>query len=230
MNRLQHPLCFRDFYRESEPSQAELWLERYRDVMTTLQPGDATYLGRYAISNGMKPLGPDCLIQNIRWRVLEKRGEKLLLISEYVLDWELFAFDGEKWKESYLRDLLNGEYLQQWFTPEEQLLLCGEPDKVYLLSADKVKRYFPEPDSATAYLLISNDYFPDNDDLAYHVEKNRTEWWLCTPGTDAGCTTYVNRFGKVDEAGFDSDADEFGVRPVIWIDLSRIDNILKGEA
>lgn len=188
-----------------------------------LQPGDFVQLGTYRVPTGVKPLEPDSLTQPIQWRILERRGDRLMLLSELVLDWELFDFGLNKWKQSFLREALNGEYLEEWFSPDEQALLCGEPDRVYLLTVEKARKYFPQPGSAAACMLEC-----DGCD-ASTIERCPQEWWLCTPGSEPGLTAYVTHKGEISEEGFASDADEFGVRPVIWIDLARLGQPPEGE-
>ena len=79
--------------------------------------GDVIQFGSYEqdndTSNGSEP---------IDWRVLEKEGNRLFVISVYGLDCK--PFDEENaahgWKDCSLRRWLNGEFLSTAFTPEER--------------------------------------------------------------------------------------------------------------
>lgn len=97
----------------------------------------------------------------------EERGRALLL-SRYVLDWKPFdARVGEEepeyysWDDGTLRSWLNGKFVDAAFEDEDLELLEGDlpfapEDKVHLLSAEDIRRYFPD------------DYDTGYDDMFYH--------------------------------------------------------------
>lgn len=211
----------------SRTGASEKWLRDYIRELEGVKGGEGVCFGRCPVSTNIKPCEENRFYQDILWRVLEVRGEKLMLLSEYILDWEGFDFEYKPWKQSFLREMLNGEYLNTWFTPMEQKMLCGEPDRVYLLTVDKVRKYFPEPGSAAARMPILDTCKPEkNNGYCFGIEEYPHEWWLCTPGTEEGSTAYVTCRGSIDEEGNDSGAEGFGVRPVIWIDIGRMKELL----
>ena len=96
------------------------------------------------------------------WRVLEVRDGKALVISEDIVEanvYDLAAADGVTWETSFLRTYLNGIFLEK-FTAEEQEQIAvtriknpdnlwyGTPggadtdDKIFLLSLEEAEKYF----------------------------------------------------------------------------------------
>lgn len=204
-------------------------MEGYFRHLSSVQPGDVISFGRHRISEGMKPQERTALRRGITWNVLERTGDRLLLISEYIIDWEMFGDYHDTWETSFLREELNGDCLNDWFTWEEQSLLVREPDAVFLLGANGVRKFFSRPGSARAVMLQTDDFLADDGTDLPIIGEEYHEWWLRSPGTDDGCIMYVDCSGNIDQEGYDPGADEFGVRPVIRIDLSRIPLIYKDK-
>jgi len=95
------------------------------------------------------------------WRVLDMQDDKVLLLSEYVLEMRAFHKDHERvtWEKCTLRQYLNSEFLQK-FSPEDMSRIAetnvsnfgniwywtkdqnDTTDKVFLLSLEEVDRYF----------------------------------------------------------------------------------------
>ena len=119
------------------------------------------FYGRYFVSDGGKPI--DTYVRHpIEWFVLciDSENNRALLLSKYALDWEGFAdcpIFGHgyetSWQTSYLRSWLNDGFYKESFSAEEQRLILPSPetsDKIFLLSADEVRKYFPEKETAVA--------------------------------------------------------------------------------
>ena len=127
------------------------------------EKGDPFYFGRYDQDgrpvNGVEP---------IEWVVLERREDKVFLISKYVLaEMAMSAqFDQVGWEESDVRSWLNGTFWQEAFTEEEQAAVlttevdnshssgysgfsaggrAATQDKLFLLSYQEAKKYFAAP-------------------------------------------------------------------------------------
>ncbi|UHA76287.1 hypothetical protein KIK04_23485 [Paenibacillus sp. 481] len=89
----------------------------------------------------------------IKWRVLQRSGSELFLLSEYILDCKRYygEYVDITWRDSDLRKWLNDEFYHAAFNDSEQSLIkttrCtdnGEDstdteDKVFLLSVSEVK-------------------------------------------------------------------------------------------
>lgn len=161
------------------------------------------YFGKYRQMN-------ECTAtQAIEWRVLAKEGEKMLIISEYALefmpffdeDWDEVQDDTDflYWKISPLRKWLNGTFLRESFTARERgkiltttLKNDGDPggnteDKIFLLSVEELHKYI---DNAGASILsnrmcLPTDFiFSSNKGLCSNFfkkgDKGCCDWWLRT--------------------------------------------------
>ena len=142
---------------ESRTRRIEIKRQQIRDT----REGKYFTLGRYEQDN--KPgTGPE----PIEWMVLDREGNRVLVISRYILD--CVRYDEEyrrvTWETCTLRAWLNGEFLDSAFDADEQLLIptthvTADPnpdfdvdpgedteDKLFLLSIPEAEAYFhPDP-------------------------------------------------------------------------------------
>ena len=178
--------------------------------------------GRYEQDNDLVN-GPEPIL----WRVLEKKGDYALLITDQVLDCQCYAngFYVVSWETSGLRDWLNLDFLKTAFTEEERTLLRTRAE-----TEEAEASPFPVFDPTDGDLITLLDrsllsrYFPDHrlaEMTPYAMERGAKNgyWWLGTEdyesdeaaycGSDSGAakTAYVNENG-------------IGVRPVVWLSLS----------
>ena len=125
------------------------------------EAGDHIFFGHYEQDNDLKN-GPE----PIEWRILEVKGNEILLLSEYVLDAQPFNEEtaSNQWGSSSLRQWLNKDFLKTAFTEEElnaiqltevdnsakqtHYLTSGASDTedhIFLLSDAEVVYYFSSP-------------------------------------------------------------------------------------
>ena len=209
--------------------------------------GDGRYLGRvdqetetYTFgsyeqdgdsSNGKEP---------IEWLVLDRDGDKVLLISKYALDYQSFmpfyepVTEHYTWEGCSLRRWLNGTFLNAAFSADERQRLLTTTvitspgslhrsdgpitteDRVFLLSNTEVYAYFANEAATaaeyTAYALSENPW-PGN-----AATPGPADWWLrTTDGYDHPDGVYAD--GRVGE-GARAYEGEY-VRPAIWITVDE---------
>ena len=209
--------------------------------------GDGRYLGRvdqetetYTFgsyeqdgdsSNGKEP---------IEWLVLDRDGDKVLLLSKYALDYQSFmpfyepVTEPYTWESCSLRRWLNGTFLNAAFSADEQQRLLTTTvitspgslhrengpvtteDRVFLLSNTEVYAYFASEATTaaeyTAYALSENPW-PGN-----AATPGPADWWLrTTDGYDHPDGVYAD--GRVGE-GARAYEGEY-VRPAIWITVDE---------
>lgn len=173
----------------------------------------------------------------LEWRVLRVKSDRLILISDRVIDCK--AFDDGKgevtWETSSLRSWLNGEFYNSCFSDEEKSRILSVTntnpdneyfsvdggsdtvDKVFCMSIEEAEKYFSNKKSSENGVMVYADR------AAKPTEYIREEigaplWWLRTPGM-----TYGKTASYVDDKGFICDVGEivgnkgFGVRPMIEI-------------
>lgn len=157
----------------------------------------------------------------IWWRVLDLKNGMALIASKDILYNSKFNNVAVSWKDSYLRQWLNSDFINTHFSSaeKERIVLSNNTnednpkyktkgggvtsDKVFLLSISEASRFF----SKSANLFIGST------------------WWLRSPGKK-DCIATVETDGRVNMSGWPyyQAADSYssyniGVRPVMWIKL-----------
>lgn len=231
-----------DLYHKGNVIAAQNALKLYSEDMRRIRAGDTLTFGRRRAVNRLTDPADGAPMLDIEWDVLEAQGSRLLLISRRVLCTSLFGNACAAWKDSYIRSMLNGVCTEEWFLPEEQALICtssvatawpGKPeesiltqDRLFLLSADEVARYYVRPGSAQACRMIRER---DADEAGFFdsLTESHAEWWLRTPGcADEADACFVSMNGETDDAGRSCAEPDMGVRPALWLDLNRINGLL----
>ena len=207
--------------------------------------GDGRYLGRvdqetetYTFgsyeqdgdsSNGKEP---------IEWLVLDRDGDKALLLSKYALDFQSFmpfyepVTEHYTWENCSLRRWLNSTFLNATFSADERQRLLTTTvitspgslhrsdgpvtteDRVFLLSNTEVYAYFANEAATaaeyTAYALSENPW------AGNAAAPGAAAWWLrSTDGSDHPDGVYAG--GRVGE-GTRAYEGEY-IRPAIWITM-----------
>lgn len=160
-----------DLASRNHAEKAKSYFNYYLEEVNKLKRFDRLIFGKYRMSNGYKPNDLD-IVTPISWEILEKRGTRLLLISEFCLDWNfyngncmLFGPSADTtWENSTIREDLNSSFLEESFIPREKAMIvtaeiktmpnpiCGNNpgkvthDKVFLLSYDEVLKYYSKRD------------------------------------------------------------------------------------
>lgn len=173
--------------------------------------------------------------ETINWIVLKKEANKVLLLSEKVLDSQKFYQynQGVTWEKSDLRAWLNDTFYNSAFNSIERKIIF----KSYLTDK-KYSVWNVEPGPATydnVFCLSNNeietnltDYskwrgMPTSYAVAQGCKTNAdgmaTAWWLRTPGWDKTSVCAVKSSdSSIDSVGYYVYREYVGVRPAIWID------------
>ena len=137
---------------EMTDSEDDIQAIRYAAV------GETVYYGSYERDNDQEN-GQE----EIEWIVLDKKGDRALLLSKYGLDMREYnrAWTDVTWEESTLRGWLNSSFYYTAFTVQEaerirESIVKAEDNKLYgteagshtkdwvfLLNSSEVERYFP---------------------------------------------------------------------------------------
>lgn len=175
----------------------------------------------------------------IRWRVIAREGDRLLLFSEQVLESLPYHKDeliGITWENCSLRAWLNETFYHRAFSPEEQEqilesenanhknfyrgTLGGNPtkDRIFLLSIEEMEDYLPsEKDKLrypTNYCKVPNK---EREHIIRTNEDGACFYWLRSPGTGRRYAASVDYTGYLDPGGRYACAAVFGVCPAVWI-------------
>ena len=197
-----------------------------------------SYEQDYDFTNGKEP---------IEWQVLDKKDNKILVISKYALDCKQYNTEWEDvtWETCTLRTWLNGTFLKKAFSKAEQSMIQttevsadrnpdystdqgnATKDKIFLLSINEANEYFASKEARmcvpTAYAIANGAWTNDN----YKVDGAAAcFWWLRSPGCYQSCAAHVLTNGSVYTHGgalyFNRDLidfDNYCVRPAMWINL-----------
>lgn len=190
--------------------------------------GDCITLGSYEqdnrIENGKEPL---------EWIVLDVRDNQAMLLSKYCIDTVIFYPKRVPmyWGKSDLRAWMNGAFLQEAFTPEQQACIltttvknsnphgmkgAGDDtlDKIYLLSKSEVLHFFPELADRVAY---PTEYAKSKGCTVDPVTGS-CRWWTRTSGARKMDICGMRLDGRISSYGMqDVDWPTNTMRPVMWV-------------
>ncbi len=197
-------------------------------VESAYQVGDKIEMGSYEqdgdTANGKEP---------ISWYVLAVEEGRVLLISEYCLDFIPYHISEKTmtWESSYLRDWLAADFLHTAFTKDEKakILLTdnlnpsnsqygtpgGNPtkDKVFALSIEEAEKYLTEETIGAGVTA----YAQSQSSTIHAAEDGTVWWWLRSPGRYDNTAAAVTN-SEIDHDGFSLIANVNVVRPAMWIE------------
>jgi len=196
-----------------------------------------------------KTVGKVIKMGGITWRVLDVQDGKALVLSDLILETKEFQKKvslSNAWADSPLRTYLNGDFYNKTFTKSEKGRIVSttlmnninptysttfgtdSKDKIFLLSAEEVTRYFEKDKARIAYAdrrtpALRHSEINNVSTNPYEgVYQNYSTWfwWLRTPapsGVGDHKALYVIRSGEVNEGNIDM---ELGIRPAMWINVA----------
>lgn len=168
----------------------------------------------------------------IKWTVLEIKDNMALLLSDNVLTNEVYM-DREvdtkiDWHMSSLNNRYAYTYFSTFFFEKEQNVIYNDTyyssNGVFILSEDEIRDYFKDSkeriatniydkSSPAAYWLRSDVYEPHGAEMFKAlVQGERHEKHMCADSIDENGYVYNEKLAT----------DICGVRPAIWIDLSKL--------
>lgn len=207
-------------------------------IIKEAEVGDIVTFGTYEQdnneTNGKEPL---------EWRVLAKDEEKMLLITDKVIDSIPFNNEMQEWitwEDSSLRAWLGGEFITSAFSEEEAARILetsntndenrdyGIPamenttDRVFILSINETTEYM----STQEYSSVADDNcvaYPTEYAIAKNIEVRNggaVMWWLreSTSGRPAAA---CDDLGKRFHNGRPMDYTGTGVRPAMWVKIEN---------
>lgn len=160
----------------------------------------------------------------IEWIVLEKKSDRALLLSKYVLDCKVFNETDEyvDWEKCSLREWLNTVFYYRAFSVDEQKLIVNAKidnfivdekdfnkklyslniteDKVFCLSIDDVKKYFGKAEETKfgewEYLSYGKKITAHSTKYAQGIINNLDNWEKYSKkGIESG--NLINKYGTL---------------------------------
>lgn len=215
-----------DSYKDSAEKASSIYEEYKITKRNNAQVGDYILFGSYEQDNNTVNGKED-----VEWLVLDKDGDRLLLISRYALRFRGYGSDWKHgtWETSKLRGWLNDTFINDAFSNDEQALIVettiNNPtywasdtdtrDRIFLLSTGEAWEYFASEEARQCTLT---EYAYAIDSVIRSGDNDFCLWWLRTPGSydrEDACTVesdgHVNSYGSLASAA--------GVRPTLWINI-----------
>lgn len=193
------------------------------------------------IKFGTYPYGKDGEKAPIEWLVLDKKHDKVLLISEFGIDCQKYnkSFARVTWESCTLRKWLNCIFFESSFSKEEQKIILetevanpyntefavdggnDTADKVFLLNINEAEWYLGSDEArlchATPYAksrgaYIWRDFNPYDEPLC--------GWWLRSPGANQYGAAEVRPNGSISKGGAPVRDNKNCIRPALWVKLT----------
>ena len=193
--------------------------------------GDTIEYGAYEqdgdASNGAEP---------IRWTVLDRIDDRLLILAEDVLaarPYDADSFQAATWADSDLRAWLGSDFLNSAFSASQREGIIATDldnadsrasgvdggadttDMVFVLSETEYGIYLADVENRE-YTAPAPASRACADAGLYLDADGRTDWWLRSPGTYPYTAQYIQPDGAAFTGGSNVDAT-LGVRPAMWI-------------
>lgn len=180
--------------------------------------------------------------EKIEWTVLDVQGDKALVISKCVLDFQRYYPNLQTavtWENSSLRSWLNNDFMNAAFSSGERASIsatsltndsnpvygtaggAGTTDRIFVLSASEAERYCSTEESrmsaCTAYALSRN-----SDSALRNPTIGTSYWWVRTPGSNTYSAVYTHYTGSLRYDGMAVANTIVGVRPAMWVDANAL--------
>ena len=174
----------------------------------------------------------------IKWIVLKREEKKALLLSEFILEQKRFDKISNNYKNSEIRQWLNGDFFASSFSEnEKKQIFCVKVDnsvnstgyevnkcacensdeKIFLLSYKELIGFLPQKQDRQS---ICTEFAKTSGVLTY--KNNNGDWWLRSPNN--------NDEWKVRTVSYDggtyltpTNNNFTGIRPALWINLEYLD-------
>jgi len=176
------------------------------------------------------------------WRVLDVQDDKVLIITEKVLETKAYHINNEPvvWENCSLRHYLNNEFYHTFTDAEKEDIALinitnygnqwfgnssggGTMDYIFLLSIDGTVKYFGDSRQLRGGNENDKHFIDDefnNARKAVTPEGEPSSWWLRTAGSDGNLTASVTTDGRISVSGDFVNRDFApiaGVRPLLWL-------------
>ena len=231
-------------YKDSQDKVKEIKLYYKNQALHVAHIGDVIWFGSYEQDGDRQNNTED-----LEWIVLDKKGNKLLVLSKYGIDYRPNEKVGSEdqfdrvWANCYWRQWLNNDFYNQAFDSNEKEKIAtvniypgsgirpGDSgngvakqsamteDKIFLLDVDEIVAYFP---NAKDRLCKPTEYAKQQGVQSDHPTDFQTMPAECFWWTRTNCNT-GSRFFGVDYFGNIHGVNGGNcpaMRPAMWIEIS----------
>lgn len=194
--------------------------------------GDCILLGKYEQNNNLADGS-----EEIKWIVLEKKDNKILVVSKYGLDCQPYHNDreGASWEACSIKKWLNSVFFNVAFSESEAEMISKvliseeekleydtqpeEENKLFLLSIEEINKYLGDKSVClpTKYSLSKGVYILD--DITVNGEKACC-WWLRSSTENQSGDTNAFAFDDALIHDIGAYVENIAVRPAMWIEIA----------
>jgi uncharacterized protein YjbI with pentapeptide repeats len=198
------------------------------------------------IKFGRYPRGSDGSIEPLKWRMLYRSYDRVLLITEELIDCHAYndTFEDVTWEKCSLRKWLNEKFIFKAFDERERsriVKVCNQNrdnplwgtkggratwDRVFALSIEEAYVYFDDPRdrraAVTPYAQSPHEGMRGsyvNEDYKTTDGEKTGWWWLRSPGVYRLNAAIVTPDGDVGGVGGGVNDSSVSVRPALWLNL-----------
>jgi uncharacterized protein YjbI with pentapeptide repeats len=198
------------------------------------------------ITFGRYPHGSDGSIEPLKWRVLDRSYDRVLLITEELIDCHVYhdEFEDVTWEKCSLRKWLNEDFIFNAFDEQERsriVKVCNQNrdnplwgtkggkatwDRIFALSIEDANKNFDNDVDRRAAVTPYAQSPHEGKRGSYVSKKHKTicgewtgRWWLRSPGFSGFNAAYVISVGEVREYGHNVNLFSVSVRPALWLHL-----------
>ena len=164
--------------------------------------------------------------RELRWRVLDRSGNKVLLLASDFDFRVRVGRDDTGWEDSYVRERLNQFLIDRIFSEEEQSAI-----QLTRVSSERLEdgKVVPAPDTEDRFFLLSVEEIEH-----YHLSDYKELWGntcmltrtvrisegalLVSRGSGVNVMTSASGYGYIE----DKPGSEHNIRPAMWVDFPRL--------
>ncbi len=195
------------FFVAIPQQQKSRYGEAAYDIVKHSEVGDRVIYGRYeqdgVLENGTEP---------IEWTVLAKEKNRVLVVSNYVLDCQPYNESGyyTRWEDSSIKYWTNHTFVEAAFTAREQRSVL----EAFLLSNAEVSQYMSPLNISVG---VGTNHVLQNTKI---IDKNGVcRWWSRVVADGEAHARFVDYDGRAGAYGASMESVTIGVRPAMWISL-----------
>ena len=223
-------------YRDSSRRAAALYEDYKAQKSYSAEVGETILFGNFEQDNNL-----DDGKEEIAWLVLDKKDDRMLLLSLYGLDCLPYHSENKEvtWENCSLRKQLNGSFYKEAFTPKQQqriihaeLIAHPNPDyntdpgndtkdHVFLLSVREAEQYLKSDKQRRCYPTTYAFAGGASGGTQKYGGNYTGAWFLRTPGQDATLAAYVATSGIVRHLGYAVNSGFVTIRPAIWLSIKK---------
>lgn len=216
-------------YKDSSDKTSEILAQHPNYKFRDAAENSTISFGQYEQDNNL-----DNGKESIRWIVVKKEEDKILLMSEKALDCKPYNDTYSSnivWENCTLRIWLNSTFINTAFSSEEQIFILqteipksgksnSTNDKIFTFDSSEADRYGNLYCRPTEYAAYNGVWHGSGEFCEYFLRETRDhkdqlneyKYVSCPAVVDRGAIKGSNEFLRVT-------ADYVGVRPAMWISL-----------